>query len=95
MGGDVKVKIPFNRIYVNQGRRGLEVVFNYDGNWYRLDWDKVPERYKVLYVALLRLQGLEVPGYLREYERDTINVSDTSIEVDLDECEKIPESYPL
>ena len=91
----MKVKIPFNRLHVNEGREGLEAVFNYDRNWYRLSWDKVPEKFKILYVATLKLQGLEIPEHLKEYERDTIDISDISIEIELDECEKIPESYPL
>jgi len=33
------VRIPFNLIRVNQGREGLEVVFPYGEDWYRLDWD--------------------------------------------------------
>jgi len=91
----VKVKIPFNRLYVNQGRDGLEVVFHYDKNWYRLSWSKVPEKFKILYVAMLKLQGLEIPEHLKKYERDTIDISDMNIEIELDECEKIPETYPL
>ena len=91
----MKIRIPFSRIHVNQGREGLEVVFRYDKNWYRLYWDKAPEKFKVLYVAMLKLQGLEIPEHLKEYERDTIDISDINIEIELEECEKIPESYPL
>ena len=43
------VRIPFNLIRVNQGREGLEVVFPYGEDWYRLDWEKVPDRFKELY----------------------------------------------
>jgi len=89
------VKIPFNRIHVNQGRNGLEIVFRYDKNWYRMDWDKVPEKFKILYVATLKLQGLEIPEHLRKYEKDTIDVSDVNVEIDLSQCEEIPEEYPL
>ena len=91
----MKVKIPFNRIHVNQSVEGLEVIFDYNGEWYQLDWNRVPEKFKILYVAMLKLQGLEIPEHLKEYERDTIDISDINIEIELDECEKIPETYPL
>jgi len=91
----MKVKIPFNRIHVNQGREGLEVVFYHDKSWYRLDWKKAPEKFKILYVAMLKLQGFEIPKHLKEYERDTIDISDIDIEMELNECEKIPRTYPL
>jgi len=44
---------------------------------------------------MLKLQGLEIPEHLKKYERDTIDISDMNIEIELDECEKIPETYPL
>ena len=89
------VEIPFYSINVNSGREGLEIVFNYNRKWYRLKWDKVPEKFKTLYVATLKLQGLKIPDYLKKYEKDIVNVSDLSIEIDLNECEEIPETYPL
>ena len=91
----MKVSVPFYRMYVNQGRDGLEIVFNYGKNWYRVDWNRVPDKFKILYVAMLKLQGLEIPEHLKKYERDTIDISDMNIEIELDECEKIPETYPL
>jgi len=91
----MKVKIPFNLINVNQGTEGLEIVFPYGKDWYRLDWVKAPEKFKILYVAMLKLQGIEISEHLKEYERDVVDISDTSIEIELDECEKISETYPL
>ena len=89
------VKIPFNLINVNQSGENLEIVFPCNDKWYRMDWDKVPEKFKILYVATLKLQGLEIPEHLRKYEKDTIDVSDVNVEIDLSQCEEIPEEYPL
>ena len=91
----IVVKVRFNLIQVNEIGESREVVFPYEGRWFRMDWNKVLERFKVLYVAMLKLQGLEVPEDLKEYERDTIDVSDIDIEIDLNQCEEIPEMYPL
>ena len=91
----MKIKVPFNLIRVNEGREGLEIVFPYGNDFYRMKWDKVPDRFKELYVVWLKLQGMTIPEWLKEYEKDTIDVSDVSVEIDLDNCEKIPETYPL
>ncbi|MDL1957029.1 MAG: hypothetical protein LWW95_08315 [Candidatus Desulfofervidus auxilii] len=89
------VKVLFNMINVNQRGKKLEIVFPYDKHWYRLDWEKVPEKFKILYVAGLKLQGHKVPDYLKEFEKDVIEISDLNIEIKFDECEKIPVKYPL
>lgn len=91
----MKVNIQFNVIRINETREGLEIVFPYENKWYRLDWDKVPERFKILYVVYLKLQGIEIPDYLTEFNRDTIDISNTLIEIDLDNCIEIPVEYPL
>ncbi|HDD44012.1 MAG TPA: hypothetical protein ENG63_04020 [Candidatus Desulfofervidus auxilii] len=89
------VKVLFNLINVNQREKKLEIVFPYGKDWYKLDWEKVPEKFKILYVAALKLQGYKVPDYLKEFERDIIEISDVNIEIELDECEKIAFEYPL
>ena len=91
----MKVKVPFNLISINETPRGREIVFVYGNDFYRMDWDKVSDRFKELYVVWLKLQGKEIPEWLEECEKDTIDVSDVSVEIDLDECEKIPATYPL
>ena len=89
------VKIPFHLIHVNSGRSGLEIIFPHNRKWYRLEWSKTPEKFKILYVAMLKLQGIEIPEHLKQYERNTIDLSEIEIEIDLNECEEIPEAYPL
>jgi len=91
----MKVRIPFNLIRVNQIGKRLEIVFPYGNDFYRLDWSKVPDRFKELYIVWLKLSGYKVQEWLKEFERDVVDVSDVSIEIELDECEKIPETYPL
>ena len=88
------VKIPFNLIKINKTRESLEIVFPYGNDFYRLDWDKVPNKFKELYVVWLKLNGYKVPEWLKDYEREIV-VSDVSIEIELNECEKIAETYPL
>ena len=88
------VKIPFNLIKINKTRESLEIVFPYGNDFYRLDWDKVPDKFKELYVVWLKLNGYKVPEWLKDYEREIV-VSDVSIEIELNECEKIAETYPL
>lgn len=90
----MKVKIPFNLINVNQGRESLEIVFPYGKDFYRLDWDKTPDKFKELYVVWLKLNGYKIPEWLKDYDREIV-VTDVSIEIELDECEKIAERYPL
>jgi len=77
------------------GRQGLEIVFPYRNQWYRLDWDKTPDRFKELYVVWLKLQGKEIPNYLKKWETVMIDVENVNIEINLAECEEIPETYPL
>ena len=84
----MKVRIPFPRIFVNQVRDKLEIVFPYRDKWYRLDWEKVPNKFKELYIAKLRLNGFPIPDRLKEYSISVINIEDLEIEIDLDECEE-------
>jgi len=91
----MKVNVPFNVIRINETPNGKEVVFSYGEDFYRMEWDKVPDRFKELYVVWLKLQGMTIPEWLKDYERDTVDVSDVSVEIELDECEKIPATYPL
>lgn len=89
------VEINFSVIQVNEIPEGKEIVFPYGDKWYRLDWDKVPPRFKHLYVTYLKLLGREIPEWLSEYETDTITVSNVNVDIDLDNCEEIPEEYPM
>jgi len=91
----VKVNMPFNVIRINEIEGNREIVFPYGNDFYRMEWDKVPSRFKELYVVWLKLQGMTVPEWLKNYEKDTVDVSDVSVEIELDECEKIPATYPL
>jgi len=89
------VDVPFHLIRVNLGREGLEVVFPLGNNWYRCKWDKVPERFKHLYYAYLKLLGKPIPDWLKEYTVKTISIENTIISIDLDNCREVPEGYPL
>ena len=91
----MNAKVPFHHIKVNKRQNEREIIFFYEENWYRLDWAKVPEKFKILYVAFLKLQGSDIPNDLKEFEKDIIDISDTNIEIDLDACEKISTTYPL
>lgn len=89
------VEVEFHLIRVNKRGDKLEIVFPFDNQFWKLDWDKVPSRFKHLYVVYLKLQGREIPDYLREYEVETITVSDVSVRIDLDKCRRVPPNYPL
>ena len=88
-------KIKFSLIQINEGRDGREIIFPYDKDWYALDWEKVPDRFKELYVLYLRLQGLEIPDYLKAFQKDSLQVKNLDIQIDLDVCRKISEMYPI
>lgn len=89
------VYVPFHVIRVNVTAKGLEIIFPFGNQWWRLSWDKVPSRFKHLYVVYLKLLGREIPDYLKEYEVETINVENVSVRIDLDKCEQIPHDYPI
>lgn len=88
-------KIPFNLIKVNSVDGRLEVVFPYGSDFYRCDWEDVPDRFKELYVLFLRLSGCSVPEYFEDYVVDIIDVEDLDIEFDLDKCGSVPLTYPV
>lgn len=90
------VKIPFSQIQVNMvAFEGAEVVFPYGDKWFRMEWAKVPDRFKQLYVLKLRLNGVRVPDALEQYIVDNMSVSDLDIELDLEEAEEVDEDYPV
>ena len=88
-------KVPFTAMRVNVTPEGREVIFPYGPSWYRLKWADVPERFKVLYVAKLRLNGYDVPDDLKPYERDSVTLDDLTVEVDLTKAEEVTGEYPL
>jgi len=88
--------VPFHTIQVNAvAFEGPEVVFPYEGKWYRMDWADVPDRFKQLYVVSLRLQGISVPSALQEYIVDTIDVATLDIDFDLTKAQEVDEEYPV
>jgi len=89
------VEIPFHRILVNSGREGLEIVFPYMGKWYRMKWEDVPEKFKILYVARLKLMGVTLPSYLKQYERVQVNVEELNITLDLTKAEEVKEEVTM
>ena len=91
----MQVKIHFRLIQVNKVNNKLEVVFPYGKDFYKLSWEKTPTKFKILYVAWLKLQNKKVPEYLEEFDRNTVTIDDASVEINLNECEKIPSSYPV
>lgn len=89
------VDIPFHLIQVNETREGREIIFPYGTDWYRCPWEKVPSRFKRLYVVKLKLMGYKIPDYLKDYETETITVSNVNVSIDLDNCKIIPSEYPV
>jgi len=89
------VKVPFHLIRVNTSEGSLEIIFPYGNKWWKLDWDKVPDRFKHLYVVYLKLQGIEIPDHLKEYQVNTLSMDNIDISIDLDKCVQVPENYPL
>ena len=87
------VRIPFHAIQVNVTPRGREIVFPVEGKWYRMPWSRVPERFKELYVALLRLQGARIPPELWRYARDEVCLDDLNIELDMRYAERLEEVW--
>lgn len=88
-------EIPFNMMFVNKTREGIEVIFQHYGKWYRMNWENVPERFKHLYYAKLKLEGKPIPDFLKPYEVKEITIENAVVRIDLDDCEEIPETYPL
>jgi len=89
------VSVPFHKIHVNTTPNGKEIVFKYEDKFYRMDWANVPDKFKQLYVAKLKLEGIAVPEDLASYDVGTFDLSDTNIELDLNSAEEISATYPL
>jgi len=87
----VLVKIPFRIIQHNVTPAGEEIVFPYNGKWYRCDINNVPEKYHTLRKLYLWL----TQGKTFDESVALILSNPAEIEIDLDLCEKIPETYPL
>jgi len=87
------VRLPFHAIQVNVTPEGREIIFPVKGEWYRMPWGRVPERFKELYVALLRLQGARIPPELWKYARDDVKLGDLTIELDLRYAERLEERW--
>ena len=89
------VKVKFHLIRINTVASKLEIVFPYGEKWYRMDWENVPDKYKTLYTAYIKMLGREVPDYLKDYEKTTIELDNLEIELELDLAEEVPPTYPL
>ncbi|RLG98616.1 hypothetical protein DRO29_00505 [Candidatus Bathyarchaeota archaeon] len=85
------VKIPFRVIQHNVTPNGEEIVFPYNGKWYRCDIANAPKQYftlRKLYLWLTEGKTFD--------ESITVDLSlESVVEIDLDVCEEIPETYPL
>lgn len=88
------VTVKFYQISVNLTDAAREIIFPYEGKWYRMDWENVPDKFKQLYVAYCKLNGVEIPDFLKPYDIGTFDISTTDIELDLTLAEEIPETYP-
>lgn len=85
------VKIPFRVIQHNVTPNGEEIVFPYNGKWYRCNIANVPEEYHKLRKLMLWL----TEGKTFD-ESVTVDLSvNAEVEIDLSLCEEIPETYPL
>jgi len=86
----MKVKIPFNVIQINLTKeKTLEVVFFHGGKFYAMPWNEVPEKFKILHVAKLKLLGCSIPDFLKSYIKDVVDLSDVNIEMDLSKCKVV------
>jgi len=78
--------IHFANINVNvvNGVREAIVMINH---WsFSLPWDKLPDRFKQLYVLWLRLQNIPVPQDLQQYVVNNIDVANLYFDINLDEA---------
>jgi len=85
------VEIPFWVILYNVTHEGEEIVFPYNNKWYRCDISKVPQDF-----FKLRQLKLWLEGQYTSNESLQVDLSKKPyIKIDIEECEEIPESYPL
>jgi len=84
--------IPFHRIFVNVRLGEREIIFQYGKKWFKMKWSDVPEKFKVLYAAKLKLERGNIPDDLKPYERSEISVGDINIELNLDKAEEVKEN---
>ena len=85
------VKIPFRVIQHNVTPQGEEIVFPYNGKWYRCSIDNAPADYFKLRKLMLWLL------YGKTFDESvTVDLNaPAEIEIDLSVCEEIHETYPL
>ena len=85
------VKVPFRVIQHNVTPAGEEIVFPYEGKWYRCDIANVPEEYHKLRKLMLWLL------YGKTFDETvTVDLSlNAEVDIDLALCEEISENYPL
>jgi len=88
------IQVEFYKIHVNSGREGLEIIFPYNDKWYRMKWKDTPKKFKILYTARLKLDGIPIPNELKEYERKRVDIEDLMIELNLNKAEEVIETYP-
>jgi len=90
------ISVPFHRVHLNlRPDSSPEVVFRHGNVWYRVEWSKVPDRFKELCALKLRLEGRSLPEWLEGALGDKVDVRSFEIEFDESVCEFIPENYPL
>jgi len=87
----MEVKVPFNKIQVSLAKDRRVILFPYGDEWYEMEWDKVPGRFKELYVLKLKLSGVRIPEDLKEFEKDWIEVSEVEVKLDLSKARAINE----
>jgi len=87
----MRVGIPFWVIQYNVTNEGEELIFPYNNKFYRLPIHKAPyEFWKYRKLLLWLTEGKTVD------EEITVKLSEKPLVwIELDECEEIPESYPL
>ncbi len=78
--------VHFANISVNTINGEREAIVTV-GRWsYSLPWNKLPDRFKQLYVAWLRLQNLAVPQNLQQYITNNIDISNLYFDINLNEA---------
>jgi len=85
------VDVEFSMCQYNSAPDGDEVIFPYNGKWYRIKAEDMPSEYFKYRMLKLWLDN----GQCFDIVLDVDLSKPCTIKVDLDKAEEIPESYPL
>jgi len=93
---EVDIEVKYHQIQVNVKANGeREIVFPYGGKWYRMNWSDVPDTFKEMYVADLKLHGYSIPDDLIAWDEEFPHIGDAVVFLDLTKAEEVGEGYPM